>query len=202
MSQIAQATRCAYPRTRFWRARRNGFEMPACFVPPSGPALDRAGLARRDELLVQPLKHGVRTVFANERVLSNQAQDVHRHRSLCADQDVGVKLATGQTLQVHVGLELGMELPASGVVSVQLNDILHRELVCQCRRPAFQFVSGQQQWVAVLVAKSQVHDDALDQSQYETCRIGLAAHAVQMELLRPQTHALAFVQMTPLGVGS
>ena len=90
-------------------------------------------------------------VFANERILANQAQDVHRHRSQSADQEVGVEFATGQALQIHVGLELGMELLVRGMVFVQIDDVLHRELVRQCCRPALQFVGGQQQRVAVLV---------------------------------------------------
>jgi len=48
-------------------------------------------------------------VFAKERALTNQAQDVHCHRCQSADHKVGVKLAAWQTLQVHVGPELGME---------------------------------------------------------------------------------------------
>ena len=69
-------------------------------------------------------------VFANQRVLANQTQDVHRHRSQSADQEVGVKLATGQALQIHVGLELGVwtwgfaKLFVRGVVFVQINDEL------------------------------------------------------------------------------
>ena len=73
-------------------------------------------------------------VFANQRVLANQTQDVHRHRSQsAADQEVGVvgvKLATGQALQIHVGLELGVwtwgfaKLFVRGVVFVQINDEL------------------------------------------------------------------------------
>ena len=57
-------------------------------------------------------------VFANQRILANQAQDVHRHRSQRAYQEVGVKLAAGQTLQVHVGFELGVKLLVRGMVLV------------------------------------------------------------------------------------
>jgi hypothetical protein len=61
-------------------------------------------------------------VFANERILTNQAQDVHCQRSHCTDRGVGVKLTAGQTLQVHVGFEFTMELLVRGVVFVQIND--------------------------------------------------------------------------------
>ncbi len=55
-------------------------------------------------------------VFADERILANQTQVVHRHRRHGANQKVGVKLATGQTLQIHVVLELRVELLVRSVV--------------------------------------------------------------------------------------
>jgi hypothetical protein len=82
-------------------------------------------------------------VFANERNLTIQAQDVDRHRSQGADQEVGIKLAAGQTRQIHVGLELRMELLVPGVVSILINDVLHRELLGQRRRPALPLIVGQ-----------------------------------------------------------
>ena len=47
--------------------RRSGFEVLACFVPPSAAAaLGRAGLALRGELFVQTFKHGVGTVICTQ----------------------------------------------------------------------------------------------------------------------------------------
>ena len=74
-------------------------------------------------------------------------------------------------------LELGMELLVRGMVFVQFNDVLHRELLRQCRRPALQFVIGQQQRIAVLV------DGALDQAQYATRRVCLCANALLAAVL-------------------
>lgn len=88
-----------------------------------------------------------------------------------------------------------MELLVRGMVFVQLDDVLHRELVRQRRRPALQFVGGQQQWVAVLV------NGALSQAHNPARRIGRAANAVQIERVSPQAHAFAFAQVTPQGVG-
>ena len=130
MLQNSRTSKCAYPRTPFWRAgpipgrttawghlRQRAFQTLACCVPP-GPVLGRAGFVRRAELFVQTLKHGVGTVigaqpqnpapgvfdnapglehdllhhrlhapplgrmaqgcvFADECVLTNQAQDVY-----------------------------------------------------------------------------------------------------------------------------
>ena len=49
-------------------------------------------------------------VFANECVLTNQAQDFHRISGHCAEQEVGLKLAAGQLLQIHFSLEIGKKL--------------------------------------------------------------------------------------------
>lgn len=155
--------------------RRVDFLLKGCAAAQRGPTLGRTSFALRDELFVQPLKHGVGTVigtqsqdtaprmldhapglehdllhhrlhaptlgcmaqwsvFANERVLPIKAQDVHRHRGQGADQEVGVKLATGQPLQVHVGLELRVKLLVRSVVFVQLDDVLYGEILRQCRR--------------------------------------------------------------------
>ena len=82
-----------------------------------------------------------------------------------------------------------MELLVRGMVFVQVNDVLHHELLRQCRRPALQFEVGQQQWVAVLV------DGALGQAQYATGGVCLCPSAFELELLRPHTHALYFAHM-------
>ena len=90
MPQISQVSACVYPGTPFWRAglisgrvnsrlhvRRSDFEVLACCVPPSVPALRRAGLALRGELSVQPLKHGVGTVIGTQP--QNPAPGVFDH---------------------------------------------------------------------------------------------------------------------------
>ena len=59
---------------------------------------------------------------------------------------------------------------------------------------ADQLVVRQQQRVAMLV------DGALDQAQYASRWVGLCTNAFELELLRPQAHALALAQMTPDGV--
>jgi hypothetical protein len=196
--------------------------MKTCSATSSGPTLGRTDLAQRRELSVQTFKHRERAVigtqsqdpaphvfdhappfgrmkqwhvFANQRILTYQAQGVHRHRSQSADQEVGVKLAAGQTLRVHIGLELRMKLLVRGVVFVQINDVLHRELLPQCRRPALNFVGVQLQRVTVLV------DGALDQAQNPPRRIGLVANAFQLERVSPQAHAFVIAQMTHHGVG-
>ena len=51
-------------------------------------------LARIDFLTISAWRRGY--VFADECVLTNQAQDVHRHCRQSAHQKIGVKLATGQ----------------------------------------------------------------------------------------------------------
>lgn len=89
-------------------------------------------------------------VFANECVLTNQAQDVHCISGHCAEKEVGVKLAAGQLLQIHFSLEIGMKSLVRHLkqplkrmydkVFLQTNDILHGELLQQCRRPAFPLI--------------------------------------------------------------
>lgn len=133
-------------------------------------------------------------VFAEERILTNQTQDVHCHSSHCAAQKVGDKLATEQALQIHVGLELRMERLLRGMVFVQINDVLCRELLGRCLPPALQFVGVQQQRIAVLI------DGALDQAQYAPRRVGIGFNAFERECLRPHAHPFTFSQVTPHGV--
>ena len=61
------------------------------------------------------------------RILTHQAQDVHRHRhrhcGQSANSQVGVKLTAGQTLPVPVGLELRMKPLVRGLVFVQINGL-------------------------------------------------------------------------------
>lgn len=136
--------------------------------------------------------------FANECFLANQTQDVQLHRCQGAIKEVGVKLSTGQTLQVHIGLELGRELLVRSLVFVQVDDVVHRKLLRQCRRPTCQLVGGHQQGVPVRVYSALCQ---AQKAQKAPSRIGLGANAVQVERVSPQTHALAFAQMAPDSVG-
>ena len=244
MPQISQTIICEYPCAPLWRGRSVfGRAVPDLDISQIAfavvaradlnwkSALGCAGLARRGELIVQPLKHRESTVvgtqfqypvacmfdlttsleydllyhclhasahgriaqwcvFANERVLTNQAQDVRCHRCQSADQKVGVNLADWQALQVHFGLELGMELLVGGVFFVQIDDVLHRELVLQCCRPAFQLVRGQQLCVAVL-------DDGVTRCVavyallYASCLFFFSARDVHHKLIPVHGHVAA-----------
>ena len=123
-------------------------------------------------------------------VLSNQAQQVHRHCGQLAHQIVGIELARGQTLQVHIGLELRMmtwgfaKLLMRGVIAVKGNHLSTAKLLWQSGSPALQYVLGQQQDIAVLI------DGALGQSIDPARRIGIAAHPIKRQRFLPQAFAL------------
>ena len=124
-------------------------------------------------------------------VLSNQAQQVHCHGSKPADQVIGVKLAAGQALQVHIGLELGVKLLVRGVVGVQRHDLGRAEPPGQRRGPALQHVLGQQQSIAVLV------DRALGKPVNAPGRIRRVADIDQIKRVLPDAFALARAQRLP-----
>lgn len=65
-----------------------------------------------------------RAVALVQCVLPHDAQQVHRYSSQRTHHVVGGELARGQTVQVHVGLELGVELLVRGVVPVQRDHLL------------------------------------------------------------------------------
>ncbi len=124
-------------------------------------------------------------------VLSNQAQQVHGDRTEPTDQIIGVKLATGQALQVHIGLELGVKLLVRGVVGVQRNDVFRLKALGQRRRPAVEHIFGQQQSIAVLV------DRALGQAVNAPGRIRWVADIDQIEPILPDALAFARAQRLP-----
>ena len=126
-----------------------------------------------------------RRVGLCQSVLPNQAQQIHRHCGELADQIVGVKLSARQALQIHIGLELRVKLLMRGVITVQLNHLSRTERLGQRRRPAFQSVLRQQQWVAMLV------NAALSQAVDPARRVGLTADAVQRQRFLPQAFAFA-----------
>lgn len=137
-----------------------------------------------------------RCVFANERVLTNQTQYVRRRcRRQGPNQEAGVKLATGQMLQVCIGLEPKVKLLVRSVVFVQLDNVLGGELLQQCRCPNCKLLVGQQPRLAMLAA------GALDQMQSSSFWVGFCNNAFERELLHLQTHVFAFALMTPNGVG-
>lgn len=135
------------------------FELPAValkhskatVIPNSAPSmLDHASSLEHHLVHDRPettafgrMSHrGIRFI---KRVLPNHAQQVHRQSCKLAHQGVGVKLARGQSLQVHVGLELRMKLLMREVIVIQGNDVSRAELGWQRGRPTFQYVLGQQQ---------------------------------------------------------
>jgi hypothetical protein len=83
------------------------------------------------------------SVFAQECILANQAQDVHRHMPLQTKSLVS-KLAFGQNAQVHIGLELRSELSC---VAWSLYESMMSCIVNLCGHGVvvnLQFVVGQQ----------------------------------------------------------
>jgi hypothetical protein len=117
-------------------------------------------------------------------VLANQAQQIHRHSSKLADQIVGVELARRQSLQIHIGLELRVELLMRGVIAVQRNHFLTTESLRHRSRPAFEHILGQLQGVAMLV------DGALCEPLDTPRRVGLIAHTGQFQPFLPEAFAL------------
>ena len=142
-----------------------------------------------------------RPVRLIERVLANQAQQVHRHCSERAHQVVGIKLARGQPLQIHVGLELRVltwgfaKLLMRGVRAIQRNHLFGRETAGQRSGPAFQHEFGQQQGVAMAV------NGALGQTKDAPRRVGRTAHASQTKRGSPQAFALAGACAMPRRAG-
>ncbi len=123
-------------------------------------------------------------------VLTHQAQQVHGHRRQCTDQVVGVELARGQTREVHVGLELRMELLVRTMVSVQLDDGLLVKALGQGGAPALEHVLGQQQLLAPFV------DGALGQAKH-AARMQALPGMGDLDRLATHTLALALAQHRP-----
>ena len=130
-----------------------------------------------------------------EGVLPNQAQQVHRQRSELAHQIIVIELARGQSLQIHVGLELRVRLLMGGMVKIQFEDLSRIELLGQRARPAFHHVLGQQQNYTVLV------NGAPGETIDTTCRVGLNSNIYQIQTLLPDALPLAGAMDRPLRVG-
>ena len=110
------------------------------------------------------MAHG--RVGAAQRMLTNQAQQIHGHRGQLANQIVGVELGRGQALKIHVAFELRVKLLMRGILAVKGSDVLSRKRLGQSCGPAFQNVLRQQQQRAAFL------DGALGQAK--TRRTGLA----------------------------
>lgn len=130
-----------------------------------------------------------------ENVLSNQTQQVHRQCNELAHQVVGIELASGQALQIHVGLELRVKLLMGDMIAIQRDDLSGVELLGQSRRPALQHLLGQQQNHPMFV------NGALGEEIDTTRRIGLGAHIDKLQTFLPDALALVFAMDRPLRVG-
>ena len=127
-----------------------------------------------------------------QRVLAHDAQQVHRHRRQRAHQVVGGKLARGQAIEIHVGLELGMELFMGGVVAVQRDDLFVFNLWPQRGAPALEHVLGKEQGLALLV------EGALSQAVDAPQRWAASGLDVDgFERLAPQALAFAHSELRP-----
>jgi len=161
-----------------------------------GVADDACGLEHHllHHRLDVPAQRGLaqRTVALVQRVLPHDAQQVHRRRRQRTHPVIGGELARGQTVKVHVGLELGMKLLVRGVVAVQRDHLLVAHLWPQRGGPALQHVLGQEQRLALFVEG--VLGEPVDAAQrtaagpFELKRIAC---------LIPQTLALALSELRP-----
>ena len=167
--------------------------------PASGMAKHASGLEhqflhnRFDAPAFCRMAHG--RVGSVQRMLANQAQQVHGHRGELADQVVGVELARGQALKIHVAFELRVKLLMRGMVTIQGNDVLSRKRLGQSCGPAFQNVLRKQQQRAALV------DGALGQAKDSPNGVSLCAHVDQLQRVLPDALALACAIDRPEGTG-
>lgn len=94
-----------------------------------------------------------RCVRSQQRLLTDQAQEVVRHGSQAEHEHVGVELAAGQALQIQVGLELAVELFVRAVIGVQRDDRVGR--IGQRGRPAVDVDLGQSNaWPSAVMVRS------------------------------------------------
>lgn len=140
-----------------------------------------------------------RRILAMQRMLTDQAQQVHRHSrrplQLRADQIVGAELARGQSLQTHVALKLRVKLLVRAMLGIQPNDPSGIDVHGQAGGPALQHVLGQQQRLAMLV------DSALGQTIDAPHGLLPGIDTINLHKLLPHAQALALAGMTPHGVG-
>ena len=167
--------------------------------PASGMAKHASGLEhqllhdRFDAPAFCRMAHG--RVGGVQGMLANQAQQVHGYRGELADQVVGVELARGQALKIHVAFELRVKLLMRGMVTIQGNDVLSRKRLGQSCGPAFQNVLRKQQQRAALV------DGALGQAKDSPNGVGSYAHVDQLQRVLPDALALACAIARPEGAG-
>lgn len=135
-----------------------------------------------------------RRVRLVQSVLPNQAQQVHRQSSQLAHQ-VDVKPATGQTLQIHVGLELRVKLLMGGMIAIRRKDVSCCKPAWRCRRPAFEHVLRQQQGDPALV------NSALNQTVDTRGRVGIGVHTHQFQALMPDAFAFTRATLCPKRAG-
>jgi len=137
---------------------------------------------------VGDLRHSV----AMQRALTDQPQQIHSHRAQCAHQVVGVELARGQAHQIHVGLELRVELLVRAVSGVQIDDLLRAEGlgIGQGGAPALQHILRPQHLLASLV------DGALGQAVDPPGR-DYVLGVFKLNRIAPKALALALAQGAP-----
>lgn len=195
---------CAWPLQRVKRApvalkhRKGPVVGPQAQHPLAGMVHHAGGLEhqllyhRADATALRAVAH--RCIGPVQRVLANQAQQVHRHGRQRAHHVVGVELARGQPGQIHVGFELRVKLLMRAVLGVQGNDLLGRERLRQGGAPAFQHILGQQHLLAPFV------NGALGQAVHAACFEALVTVSDGHALL-PQALAFTGAQYRPSGVG-
>ena len=135
---------------------------------------------------------GVRSV---QCVLPNKKQEVQCYAGQLAHQEGGVELTQGQRRQIHIGLELRVELFVRCVLGAQRNDGLYIKALWQRGGPALQDVFGQQHGVAELFHGS------LGQTVYAPGNMSWTAHALDIERLFPQAFALIDALWVPHRTG-
>lgn len=127
-------------------------------------------------------------VFAQQRVLADQAQAVVGQHRQTEHGIVGVELARGQTLQVEIGLVLAVELFVRAMIGVQRDHGLVR---CgQAGFPSFDTPRWNQQRLTVAVDAPLDH--AIDARQCVVRTVNRARDGFV-----EQRHALTFTQLYP-----
>lgn len=86
-----------------------------------------------------------RGVDTTEILLHNQTQQVHRHCSELVHKIVGIEIAGGSSLQIHIGLEVRVKLLMGSVIALQRNDLSGIKIYMQCCQPAIEYVLWKKQ---------------------------------------------------------
>ena len=178
---------------------RKGRAMARELERQPAPALDDAGRHVHEFLHHGPEASAFRLV-PDRRILAEEAdepdpaQNVVGERRARHDEVVGGELARRQALDVEVGLELGMELLAGGMIAIERDHLLVRTLdLGQRRPPALDRDLGHEQALPMPVDRALGHaNDAAEGA-------GVAAERL-LDLLREDADALALAREAPLGV--